>query len=122
MTFEQAKQQIAENYGLDNWETVCDNSFAGSIEFKLTEAAELWNSENLARNKELETGLKLALKDRDENLKEIERLKNVGIGFVNRIEKQRQRVEELEAGLKKIANTSDDAPQMMRVIAKQLLK
>ena len=100
MTYTEAIQEVLKKRGVKETYDAALQDLNGDTDFQ-REAAELWQAENL---------------------KEIERLQNVGIGFVNRIEKQRQRVEELEAGLKKIANTSDDAPQMMRVIAKQLLK
>ena len=75
MTFEQAKQQIAEQ----------KQRIAELETEKITNLAELLNCKQSEIDKD-------------------------------------KRITELEAGLKKIANTSDDAPQAMRVIAKELLK
>ena len=85
-------------------------------------AANEWQSENL---KEIETLGKVsnnALKLLNEYKDEHKGMKFVLSQNKMEIEAKNKRIAELEAGLKKIANTSDDAPQAMRVIAKELLK
>jgi hypothetical protein len=50
MTFEQAKQQIAGNTFLKTktWDSVIENISGADLKYCIDQAAELWQSENLA--------------------------------------------------------------------------
>jgi hypothetical protein len=65
MTWEEAKQKVAEKYGFENVEQMIGASLLDSTTPKITdlmgEAANLMQESNLARIKELEDGLKSAL-------------------------------------------------------------
>lgn len=68
MNWEEAKQQVAEKYGYDNWIRL-KHEAAYNIDGRnllisniYTEAAELWQQSNLERIKELEEGLDKMIK------------------------------------------------------------
>jgi hypothetical protein len=58
MTFEQALQKVAEKYGYKNFGYFRKSKHHEYWGIYYTEAAELWQSSNLERIKELEDGLK----------------------------------------------------------------
>lgn len=102
-TFEEAKQKVAENLNYKSIKDVILSSWIvedleGHIDSVYNEAANLWQQSNLDRIAFLERLSENFGEKEKEFKREIFRLQNVAVGFVNEIESQRLRIKELEEG------------------------